>query len=424
MKRSFDVIVYGASGFTGQRIVQNVLSSVLKERPHLRWAIAGRNVSKMKQSLERAASSAGLPTDTAAVTSVPIVQASNDNEQSLYEMSLQTKLLVNCVGPFRYYGEPVVKACLSAKTHYIDITGEPEFQERMQLKYHEEAEKSNVYIVPASGFDCIPCDLGVKFLYAQSKSQFESIGIYIHGQSDLTFNDATWVSFIEGISNFQSLLDTRKKLYRETLREGYLAMKRHREGSKHCKVTKKGNLFHHKDSHGSGYAIVFSGADHSVLKRTQMHDFIVRGESCFPDIRVYQVMTPLTALSWLGFLSVIKMIGTTEKRRQFLKRYPGFFSAGVFSSNGPSEEELKRGTFDIVIQGESEGKVVHEAQVSGPHPGYIGCSICTNQAALTLLEEMDKLPSSGGVYTPGTAFSDTSLVQRLNRNGVTFKLNY
>lgn len=423
MRRSFDLIVYGASGFTGQRVVENLLSSVLKEKPHLKLAVAGRNEAKVKQSLKAAAMSAGMPIEP-ILDSVSIVTASNDHVDSLCKMSLQTKLLINCVGPFRYYGEPVVRACLDTKTHYIDITGEPEFQERMQLKYHKEAEESNVYIVPASGFDCIPCDLGVKFLSTQSNRQFDGINIFIHGQSDLTFNDATWVSFIEGISNFHSLLDTRKKLYRQTLREGYLAMKNHRNSANQPTSRRRKNFFHHKDSHGSGYAIVFSGADHSVLKRTQMHDHIIHGIENFPEIRVYQVMKPLSALSWLGFLSAIKILGTTDKRREILKRYPSLFSAGIFSPHGPSEDELRRGRFDIIIQGELDGKVMHEAKVSGPHPGYIGCSICTNQAALTVLEESDKMPSTGGVFTPGTAFSQTSLIHRLNQHGVAFTLNY
>lgn len=421
MQRAFDLIVYGASGFTGQRICQNLLSSVLKQKPDLKWAVAGRNVNRIKESLKNAAIGAETSVDS-VLNSVPIITASNDDPETLKQMSSQAKLVVNCVGPFRFYGEPVVTACIETKTHYIDITGEPEFQERIQLKYHKEAEKANIYIIPSAGFDCIPTDLGVKYLQKNVTDTFDSIDIWFHDQGGLTFNDATWVTFIESISSVDSLIEVRRKLYREIFGEAYSAMTSARGANKSSGNRGKKNLFYHTDTHGSGYALIFGGADHSVIRRTQLHDFILNGKGTFPDVNVYQVMSLTQALSWIGFFSVIKLIGTTEGRREFLKRHPRIFSAGIFSSTGPSEQELATGKFNILIQGKVDGDIKGQVKISGPHPGYIGCAICTNQAAITLLEELEYLPGSGGVFTPGTAFNNTKLIERLNSNNVKYQL--
>lgn len=79
-------------------------------------------------------------------------------------MTKMAKVIINCCGPYRFYGENVVKACVDTRTHHVDISGEPEYMERMQLKYHDIAKEKGIYIVSACGLDSIPADLGVVFL--------------------------------------------------------------------------------------------------------------------------------------------------------------------------------------------------------------------------------------------------------------------
>jgi short subunit dehydrogenase-like uncharacterized protein len=94
-------------------------------------------------------------------------------------------------GPYRFLGEPVVAACISAGSHYMDITGEPQFMEDMFLKYvtrsyisnnlcdlcaavqcgryHEAATEANVLVLHACAFDSVPADLGVVFCMQNSE---------------------------------------------------------------------------------------------------------------------------------------------------------------------------------------------------------------------------------------------------------------
>ncbi len=118
--REFDVIVFGASGFTGQYVVE-----YLRGKPKLRVGIAGRSAERLARL--------GRPEN--------IIIADVNNESAMRDMCRRGTVLLNCVGPYRFFGEAVVRACLAADTHYLDISGEPEFIESMELQYKEEAQK-------------------------------------------------------------------------------------------------------------------------------------------------------------------------------------------------------------------------------------------------------------------------------------------
>ena len=105
---------------------------------------------------------------------VPIFVADTEDYDSLLKMTARAKLIMNTVGPYRFYGEAVIKACLETKTHHVDVSGEPQFMESMQLKYHDEALNNGVYLLSSCGFDSIPADLGVIFL------QKEFDGTFVH----------------------------------------------------------------------------------------------------------------------------------------------------------------------------------------------------------------------------------------------------
>ena len=76
-------------------------------------------------------------------------------------MCSRARLVINCVGPYRFYGEKVIRECVKTGTHHLDVSGEPEFLERMQLNYNKEALDNNVFIVGSCGFDSVPADLGL-----------------------------------------------------------------------------------------------------------------------------------------------------------------------------------------------------------------------------------------------------------------------
>ena len=415
--RPFDVIIFGASGFTGEYVVENLFKYLSKNHSSLKWAAAGRSESKVKASLSAIGTKIGANLDN-----VPVKVATVGDDDSLVNLAKETQLLINCTGPFRFYGEPVVKACVDSSTHYVDITGEPEFMEKVQLKYHDQAQSAHCYIVPGCGFDSIPCDLGVNFIKDQFGGVLDSVETYLAGIGSLTGNSTTWDCAVEGFASVRALAQVRRQLYSKLFDEP--SKIRSKFG-----VSRK-TFFRYSDEYVSGYGIPFAGADRSVVKRSQMHNYLVYDEKNMVQMEAYMIQSLLKTSAWLGMGAWISLFSRWEWGRSLLRSCPSFFSFGLFKKGGPSEEEVQAGNFAITFKGrgwanakdaqKDTPKDEITTRVEGPHPGYPACAICVNQAALTLLEELDSLPDQGGVFTPATAFRKTSLINRLNENGLKF----
>ena len=155
--KTYDFIVFGATGYTGKNVVQYVAKSAT-ELGNLKWAVAGRNESKLRRILGQ------VPSELSG-SDPGVIVCDVADELSLLEMASMGKIVLNCVGPYRFSGEAVVKACLAKQTHHIDVSGEPQFLETMQLKYHNEAKEKGVYVVGACGFDSIPSDVGSSLVH-------------------------------------------------------------------------------------------------------------------------------------------------------------------------------------------------------------------------------------------------------------------
>lgn len=151
-EESVDVVILGASGFTGKYVLREILKFVSPSNAPLRKiAIAGRSKKKLAAALTWA--SGGL--NASVSSSIPIYEADVSNVESLVAVCKKTKLLLNCVGPYRKYGRPVVEACVEAGVDYLDITGEPDFMERMEHLYHEKAMQTGLSHISLSEPDCV-----------------------------------------------------------------------------------------------------------------------------------------------------------------------------------------------------------------------------------------------------------------------------
>ena len=138
-ERPYDFVIYGATGFTGELVAHN-LSDRMRTRP---WAVAGRNQTKLQDMVKR------LPKDL----SVPdIILADAKEPESLRSMCEKTKVVITTVGPYALYGEPLLEACITAGTHYCDITGEPAFVSKSIEIYHERAKERGIRILHCCGF--------------------------------------------------------------------------------------------------------------------------------------------------------------------------------------------------------------------------------------------------------------------------------
>lgn len=133
-------------------------------------------------------------------------------------MAAKSQVIINVCGPFRFYGEAIVKACIANGTHHLDISGEPQFIETIQLKYAEAAAANKSYIISSCGFDSIPADLGVVFLQEQFKGVLDSVEAHLQTSSGSKsrqgpfFNYATWESAVNGMNDYANLKLIRQKL--------------------------------------------------------------------------------------------------------------------------------------------------------------------------------------------------------------------
>ncbi|MFN3582011.1 MAG: saccharopine dehydrogenase family protein, partial [Pseudomonas sp.] len=167
----FDIIVYGASGFTG-RLVAEYLSQEYKDDSTLRWAMAGRNLDKL----------AAVRDEIGAPADIPLVSADTSDPASLQAMVKRTRVILTTVGPYQLYGSELVAACAENGTDYVDLCGEPAWMRQMIDAHSESARNSGARIVFSCGFDSIPFDLGVYFLQQQAMQQFGSMFPRVKGR--------------------------------------------------------------------------------------------------------------------------------------------------------------------------------------------------------------------------------------------------
>lgn len=159
--KEFDIIVYGASGYTG-RLVAQYLARQYGNDKGLKWAMAGRSADKLAAVRDEI----GAPEDT------PLVVADAADPASVNAMVARAKVILTTVGPYQLYGSDLVAACVRAGTDYVDLCGEPSWMRQMIDAHEADAKASGARIVFSCGFDSIPFDLGVLFLQEEAKKKF------------------------------------------------------------------------------------------------------------------------------------------------------------------------------------------------------------------------------------------------------------
>jgi len=180
-QRSYDIIIWGATGFTGQLAVEKLYQRILEKEKNnelLRWGIAGRNIKKLQSIkdslLTTSSSSTTTTTSQSSSNSIypHILQADINHYQTIQNLVSSTHVILALAGPFFTIGEPIVKACVENGTHYADITGETIWVKRMIEKYSEQALQSGSRLISMSGFDSIPSDLGSLYACTELKKKF------------------------------------------------------------------------------------------------------------------------------------------------------------------------------------------------------------------------------------------------------------
>ena len=244
-ERPYDIVVFGATGFTGA-LTADYLA---RHAPAgTRWALAGRNPAKLEQVRAR------LAAVDPACAELPLLHADAEDPGSLREIAVATKVVITTVGPYIRYGEPLVAACAAAGTGYVDLTGEPEFVDRMWLEHHARAQQSGARIVHSCGFDSIPYDLGVQFTVEQLP---EGVPISVEGfvRTNGSFSGGTYQSTIEIFSRMRSASAVARE-------------RRQREGRVSGRVVKGVTGVPHHDEFGGGWVVPLPTLDPITVLRS------------------------------------------------------------------------------------------------------------------------------------------------------------
>ena len=391
MQKDIDIIIYGATGFTGKLCVKYFQSL----NTTVTWAMAGRNLIKLEKVAKE------------NQTNVEILIADSDDEKALDNLTSRARVILSTTGPFHRYGSKLVASCIKNHTHYVDITGENFWVKGLIEKHHKEASAKGIRIIPSCGFDSIPSDLGT-FFAAKALSQpikrIESFHSYQGGASGGTLE--TMFSMGE--------LDLGDDLTDPFLLnpEDSYSNKQKQLSSDRVGIAKKPEI-----KAWSG-PFIMATANTRVVRRTEAL-LALRQESYGADF-TYQEHAfhkswfsaakslVLTGLSVLVLLSPLKRLV-----KPFLPK-PG---------EGPSESVQENGWFDCkyIVETEEGTKKVFNMSGKGD-PGYKVTSKLVSECALCLIEDLERLPGGpeyGGVLTSAAGLG-SPLITRLKKAGISF----
>ena len=391
MQKDIDIIIYGATGFTGKLCVKYFQSLDTT----VTWAMAGRNLIKLENVAKE------------NQTNVEILIADSDDEKALDNLTSRARVILSTTGPFHRYGSKLVASCIKNHTHYVDITGENFWVKGLIEKHHKEASAKGIRIIPSCGFDSIPSDLGT-FFAAKALSQpikrIESFHSYQGGASGGTLE--TMFSMGE--------LDLGDDLTDPFLLnpEDSYSNKQKQLSSDRVGIAKKPEI-----NAWSG-PFIMATANTRVVRRTEAL-LALRQESYGADF-TYQEHAfhkswfsaakslVLTGLSVLVLLSPLKRLV-----KPFLPK-PG---------EGPSESVQENGWFDCkyIVETEEGTKKVFNMSGKGD-PGYKVTSKLVSECALCLIEDLERLPGGpeyGGVLTSAAGLG-SPLITRLKKAGISF----
>jgi short subunit dehydrogenase-like uncharacterized protein len=387
-ERQYDLALFGASGFTGGLTACYLAASGPEG---LRWALVGRNRGKLeavRSSLE-ALLGPGVP-------SPDLLVADAADPPALAKVAEAARVVVTTVGPYALYGEPLVAACASTGTDYLDLTGEPEFVDRMWLGYHDKARESGARLVHCCGFDSIPHDLGAYFTVRQLP---EGVPLTVNGYVRMggEFSGGTFASAIHGFGRArQTVSAARRRRQAEQRPPG----RRIRSAAPRPR----------RDNELGGWVVPLPTIDGSIVRRSA-----AALERCGPDfayghnVVAKHLASVAATAGGVGGALVLAQLQPTRKLLLKALRSPG---------EGPSEEVRAGSWFKITFVGEGGGERV-VTEVSGGDPGYGETSKMLAESGLCLA--FDELPETAGQVTTAAAMGE-ALQSRLQSAGISFNL--
>jgi len=390
MDRKYEIIVYGATGFTGQ-ICCKYLRDNYKD---LVWAMAGRN----KEKLDQIKSDFNLECD--------VVVADGGDLEGLKSLASLTKVVLSTAGPFARYGSLLVQACVENGTHYTDITGENHWVKGLINKHHEEAASKGTRIIPSCGYDSIPSDIGAYFTVSQFNKPVSRVDVYQEALGGASGGTTETMFTMDGLN--------------KEMRDPFVLNPEETVSEEQREKSKDGFSIEQVEGidgwTGMGLMAV---ANTRVVRRSaalmEQNQKPYGNSFTFGEHGLFSTKR-MARLASYGLLMAFLVISTPIKHlvRPFLPK-PG---------EGPSQAQQDNGWFrsTFVAQSEDGERKICTMYGSGD-PGYKSTAKLVCESALALAKS-DDLPGGneyGGVLTSAVGLGEV-LIDRLKKAEIEFKV--
>ena len=386
-EREFDVIVYGASGYTG-KLVADYIEKEYGNNDSLKWALAGRNKDKLLN----------IRRELNLNSSLSILEVDSNDQASLDVMTSSAKCILTTVGPYQLYGSSLVESCAKNGTDYVDLTGEPGWMYEMINAHKETAEKSGARIVFSCGFDSIPFDLGVYFVQQAVQSKFGKPAQHVRGRVKAMngeFSGGTIASLGATMATLKEKPELIKVLANPfSLTEGF-------EGPAQLDDSKV--LLDEKLDMWVAPFVMAPINTKNIHRSNALLDFQYGKDFCYDEMMIggegeegKQIADAMTSANPMGGDNVPQ---------------PG---------EGPSKESREQGNYDVLFFADIDGETI-EARVTGDmDPGYGSTSKMITESAICLVQDCPNL--KGGIYTPAPAMGEKLIKRLTDKAGLTFDI--
>jgi short subunit dehydrogenase-like uncharacterized protein len=405
--REYDIVCWGATGFTGALVVEYLIEHHGLEG--LRLALGGRDRTKLEALRDR------LSALDPAAAELPLLIGDSLDRASLDAIARSTKVVCTTVGPYAKYGEQLVAACAEAGTHYCDLTGEVQFIRRMIDRYDQEARASGARIVNCCGFDSIPSDIGTYMLhraFEQRGGRIQRVRMFVGelkgGMSGGTIASA--LNIADEIKRDRSVL--------AVLGNPYSLYPTGEPGG----PDRRDQMGIHRDADLGMWTAPFmmAAVNAKIVRRSNaLLDFAYGRDFRYEEAAstgtgVKGLLGAVAMTAAIGAMLPAMAFGPTRKLMERKLPKPG---------EGPSREARERGYFIARLIGDGVDDSGQPLQLRGRvegvnDPGYGETAKMLGESALALA--FDDLDAPGGLRTPASTMGD-ALLERLRAAGMVFR---
>jgi short subunit dehydrogenase-like uncharacterized protein len=383
----FDIVVYGATGFTGQLVVE-YLAEHYKGDAGLKWAMAGRS----KDKLAAVRDAVRAPADT------PLIVADSSDVASLKAMVGQARCVISTVGPYQLYGNDLIAACVEAGTDYVDLCGEPIWMRQMIDKHEAAAKASGARIVFSCGFDSVPFELGAFFVQEEAKRVFGAPASRVKGRVRDMRGTLSGGTAASAKATFDAVA---KDLSLVTILNDPFALTPGFKGPKQPRGSKP---LYEEDMQSWAAPFMMALINTRNVHRSNMLMGFPYGQDFIYDEMV------LTGPGEKGEANTKLVMAANAD-----KTGPGAPKPG----EGPSKEERENGGYDLLyVAVAPDGRQVRAAVKGDRDPGYGSTSKMISECAICLLRDTPDVPA--GFWTPGAAMQHKLIKRLVDHAGLTF----